>query len=80
MIWQPQEAASTVALRRAGSDVRDVVASVIGDVRNPGDAAVRQCSETFDSRSPESRRLGPETTAAPSAETRRPTPARGTAR
>jgi sulfopropanediol 3-dehydrogenase len=37
--------------------VRETVARIIADVRDRGDAAVRECSETFDSWSPESFRL-----------------------
>ncbi|MCV2488897.1 histidinol dehydrogenase [Geodermatophilus sp. YIM 151500] len=57
MSRQLKEAASTAALRQERSDVSEVVAAVIADVRERGDEAVRQYSEKFDSWSPESFRL-----------------------
>jgi sulfopropanediol 3-dehydrogenase len=60
MSRQLKETASTAALRQERSDVRDVVAAVIEDVRQRGDEAVRHYSEKFDHWSPESFRLGAE--------------------
>ncbi|WP_134733839.1 MULTISPECIES: histidinol dehydrogenase [Amycolatopsis] len=42
------------------TDVGDRVRAIIADIRERGDAAVRECSEKFDSWSPESFRLSPE--------------------
>ena len=60
MSRQLKQAASTAALRQERSDVAEVVAGVIEDVRQRGDAAVRHYSEKFDNWSPESFRLAPE--------------------
>ena len=60
MSRQLKQAASTATLRQERSDVAEVVAGVIEDVRERGDAAVRDYSEKFDNWSPESFRLGPE--------------------
>jgi sulfopropanediol 3-dehydrogenase len=60
MSLQLKEAASTAALRQERSDVADVVAEVIDDVRERGDDAVRHYSEKFDQWSPESFRLDAE--------------------
>src|SRR3954452_17428366 len=60
MSWQLKEAAPQAVLRQARSEVAEVVASVIEDVRERGDEAVRHYSEKFDTWSPESFRLGPE--------------------
>jgi sulfopropanediol 3-dehydrogenase len=54
MSRQLKEAASSVTLRQDRSDVADVVATVIDDVRDRGDDAVRHYSEKFDQWSPES--------------------------
>jgi sulfopropanediol 3-dehydrogenase len=54
MSRQLKEAASSVTLRQDRSDVADVVATVIDDVRERGDDAVRHYSEKFDEWSPES--------------------------
>jgi sulfopropanediol 3-dehydrogenase len=60
MSRQLKAAASTAALRQERSGVAEVVAGVIDDVRERGDAAVRHYSEKFDHWSPESFRLSPE--------------------
>jgi sulfopropanediol 3-dehydrogenase len=60
MSLQLKEAASTATLRQERSDVADVVAAVIDDVRERGDDAVRHYSEKFDQWSPESFRLDAE--------------------
>ena len=60
MSRQLKQAASTATLRQDRSDVAEVVAGVIEDVRERGDDAVRHYSEKFDNWSPESFRLGPE--------------------
>lgn len=60
MSWQLKEAASTASQRQERTDVADVVAAVIDDVRSRGDDAVRHYSEKFDGWSPESFRLAPE--------------------
>ncbi len=60
MSRQLKQAASTATLRQERSDVAEVVAGVIEDVRERGDAAVRHYSEKFDHWSPESFRLAPE--------------------
>jgi sulfopropanediol 3-dehydrogenase len=60
MSRQLKQAASTATLGQERSDVAGVVAGVIEDVRERGDAAVRDYSEKFDHWSPESFRLGPE--------------------
>jgi sulfopropanediol 3-dehydrogenase len=60
MSRQLKQAASTSTLRQERSDVRDVVTTVIEDVRERGDEAVRHYSEKFDNWSPESFRLGAE--------------------
>jgi sulfopropanediol 3-dehydrogenase len=60
MSRQLKQAASTATLRQDRSDVADVVAGVIEDVRERGDDAVRHYSEKFDNWSPENFRLGPE--------------------
>ena len=60
MSRQLKQAASPATLRQERSDVAEVVAGVIEDVRERGDAAVRHYSEKFDNWSPESFRLGPE--------------------
>jgi sulfopropanediol 3-dehydrogenase len=60
MSRQLKQAASTATLRQERSDVAEVVAGVIEDVRERGDAAVRHYSEKFDNWSPESFRLAPE--------------------
>lgn len=57
MSWQLKEAASTATRPQERSDVSDVVAAVIDDVRSRGDEAVRHYSEKFDRWSPESFRL-----------------------
>jgi sulfopropanediol 3-dehydrogenase len=57
MSRQLKQAASQAALRQDRSDVADVVAGVLADVRERGDAAVREYSEKFDNWSPESFRL-----------------------
>ncbi len=60
MSRQLKKTASTAALRQERSDVAEVVATVIDDVRQRGDDAVRHYSEKFDRWSPESFRLSPE--------------------
>src|SRR5688572_894149 len=60
MSRQLKQAASTATLRQERSDVAEVVSGVIEDVRERGDAAVRDYSEKFDNWSPESFRLVPE--------------------
>jgi sulfopropanediol 3-dehydrogenase len=60
MSVQLKQATSAAASRQERSDVREVVAGVIEDVRQRGDAAVRHYSEKFDRWSPESFRLGAE--------------------
>src|SRR3712207_6051798 len=60
MSRQLKKTASTAALRQERSDVAEVVATVIEDVRQRGDDAVRHYSEKFDRWSPESFRLAPE--------------------
>jgi sulfopropanediol 3-dehydrogenase len=60
MSRQLKQAASTATLRQDRSDVAEVVAGVIEDVRERGDAAVRHYSEKFDKWSPENFRLGPD--------------------
>jgi sulfopropanediol 3-dehydrogenase len=60
MSRQLKQAASTATLRQERSDVAEVVAEVIDDVRERGDAAVRDYSEKFDNWSPETFRLGAE--------------------
>jgi sulfopropanediol 3-dehydrogenase len=60
MSRQLKQTASTAALRQERSDVAEVVATVIEDVRRRGDDAVRHYSEKFDRWSPESFRLSPE--------------------
>src|SRR5688500_12505593 len=57
MSRQLKQAASTATLRQDRSDVAEVVAGVIEDVRERGDDAVRHYSEKFDNWSPESFRL-----------------------
>jgi sulfopropanediol 3-dehydrogenase len=54
MSLQLKEAASIATLRQERSDVADVVAAVIDDVRERGDDAVRHYSEKFDQWSPAS--------------------------
>jgi sulfopropanediol 3-dehydrogenase len=54
---QLKEAASGPTPRTSRTDVQEVVASVIEDVRERGDEAVRHYSEKFDNWSPESFRL-----------------------
>ncbi|MGY1705836.1 histidinol dehydrogenase [Geodermatophilus sp. SYSU D00697] len=60
MIRQLKKRASDGAPRQGSPEVAEVVARVIADVRDRGDAAVREYSERFDSWSPEDFRLGPE--------------------
>jgi sulfopropanediol 3-dehydrogenase len=60
MSRQLKQAASTATLQQDRSDVAEVVAGVIEDVRVRGDAAVRHYSEKFDNWSPESFRLSAE--------------------
>lgn len=60
MSRQLKEAASGATLPQARSDVREVVESVIADIRQRGDAAVREYSEKFDHWSPEDFRLSAE--------------------
>ena len=60
MSRQLKQTASTAALRQERSDVAEVVTTVIEDVRQRGDEAVRHYSEKFDRWSPESFRLSPE--------------------
>ncbi len=60
MIRQLKTAAAAGAPRQGSSEVAEVVAGVLADVRARGDAAVREYSERFDRWSPESFRLGPE--------------------
>lgn len=60
MSRQLKQAASTATLRQEQHDVAEVVAGVIEDVRDRGDAAVRHYSEKFDNWAPESFRLSPE--------------------
>src|SRR3954454_1647729 len=54
---QLKEAASGPTPRTSRTDVQEVVASVIEDVRQRGDEAVRHYSEKFDNWSPENFRL-----------------------
>jgi sulfopropanediol 3-dehydrogenase len=60
MSRQLKQTASTAALRQERSDVAEVVTTVIEDVRQRGDEAVRHYSEKFDRWSPEGFRLSPE--------------------
>ena len=60
MSRQLKQAASAAALRQDRSEVAEVVAGVIQDVRDRGDDAVRHYSEKFDNWSPESFRMTPE--------------------
>src|SRR5215218_9906864 len=60
MSRQLKEAASSPTLRQDRTDVAQVVAGVIDDVRERGDDAVRHYSEKFDNWSPESFRLSAE--------------------
>ena len=49
MIWQPVEADAWKAQRRGSlSDVKDIVAGIIEDVRTNGDAALFALTENFD--------------------------------
>jgi sulfopropanediol 3-dehydrogenase len=57
---QLKQAVSTATLRQERTDVAEVVAGVIEDVRERGDTAVRHYSEKFDNWSPESFRLAPD--------------------
>ena len=57
MSRQLKQAASTATLRQHRTDVAEVVADVIHDVRERGDDAVRHYSEKFDNWSPASFRL-----------------------
>src|ERR671920_1478305 len=60
MSRQLKQAASTATLRQERTDVAQVVAGVIDDVRERGDDAVRHYSQKFDNWSPESFRLSAE--------------------
>lgn len=53
-------ARTTQARQSDTADVSERVAAIIGDIRDRGDAAVREYSERFDGWSPESFRLSPE--------------------
>src|SRR5687767_12734185 len=60
MSRQLKQAVSTATLLQERTDVAEVVAGVIEDVRERGDTAVRHYSEKFDNWSPESFRLAPD--------------------
>ena len=60
MVKYLKEAVSTVKASGNLASVSETVARVIADVRERGDAAVREYSEKFDHWSPDSFRLGPE--------------------
>ena len=61
MIWQPVEADAWKAQRRGSlSDVKDIVAGIIDDVRTNGDAALFALTEKFDKQQLSSLRISQE--------------------